>query len=123
MVSTSTNIVTSCSRCIPNSLWLEFHGFKASPPVRRRYLSRYVPTSLHVRNWLYKYLKIGVKVGVEECLRWAEEEKLGVLLKEEAIERLMDGGKEERRRRAKKNLIWQRRLWKWGDLLTLTLQS
>ncbi|XWS57355.1 hypothetical protein CRYUN_Cryun09bG0167400 [Craigia yunnanensis] len=53
-------------------------------------------------------LKIGVKVGVEEPLRWTEEEKIGVLVKKEdvkkAIERLMDVGEEgeERRRRAKK---------------------
>ncbi|XVE90461.1 hypothetical protein DITRI_Ditri20bG0079800 [Diplodiscus trichospermus] len=53
-------------------------------------------------------LKIGVKVGVEEPLRWAEEEKIGVLVKKEdvkeAIEGLMDGGEEaeERRKRAKK---------------------
>ncbi|XP_022719876.1 UDP-glycosyltransferase 73C3-like [Durio zibethinus] len=53
-------------------------------------------------------LKIGVKVGVEEPLRWTEEEKIGVLVKKEdvkeAIEKLMDGGEEgeERRKRAKK---------------------
>ncbi|KAK6232531.1 hypothetical protein SCA6_002604 [Theobroma cacao] len=53
-------------------------------------------------------LKAGVKVGVEEPVRWAEEEKVGVLVKkrdvEESIERLMDGGEEgeERRKRAKK---------------------
>ncbi|KAK6232532.1 hypothetical protein SCA6_002605 [Theobroma cacao] len=53
-------------------------------------------------------LKIGVKVGVEEPVRWAEEEKVGVLVKKndvkKAIERLMDGGEEgeERRKRAKK---------------------
>ncbi|XVF30461.1 hypothetical protein REPUB_Repub16aG0059800 [Reevesia pubescens] len=53
-------------------------------------------------------LEIGVKVGVEEPLRWAEEEKIGVLVKKEdvkeAIEKLMDGGeeREERIKRAKK---------------------
>ncbi|XVF56530.1 hypothetical protein PTKIN_Ptkin06aG0128500 [Pterospermum kingtungense] len=50
-------------------------------------------------------LKIGVKVGVEDPLKWTEEEKIGVLVKKEhvkeAIEKLMDGG-EERRERAKK---------------------
>ncbi|XVE90462.1 hypothetical protein DITRI_Ditri20bG0079900 [Diplodiscus trichospermus] len=41
-------------------------------------------------------LKIGVKVGVEKPLKWTEEEKIGK---------------------------WQRRLLKWGDLLTSILQS
>ncbi|KAK8542846.1 hypothetical protein V6N13_136603 [Hibiscus sabdariffa] len=53
-------------------------------------------------------LKIGVRVGVEEPVRWGEEEKIGVLVKKEdvkeAIEKLMDEGEEgeERRKRAKK---------------------
>ncbi|KAE8707858.1 UDP-glycosyltransferase 73C1 [Hibiscus syriacus] len=49
-------------------------------------------------------LGIGVRVGVEEPMRWAEEEKIGVLVKKEdvkeAIEKLMD--EDERRKRAKK---------------------
>lgn len=53
-------------------------------------------------------LKIGVKVGVEKPVKWAEEEKIGVLVMKddvkEAIERMMDRGEEgeERRKRAKK---------------------
>ncbi|OMO89614.1 UDP-glucuronosyl/UDP-glucosyltransferase [Corchorus capsularis] len=53
-------------------------------------------------------LKIGVKVGVEEPVRWGEEEQIGVLVKkkdvQEAIRSLMDGGEEgeERRKRTKK---------------------
>ncbi|GMJ11341.1 UDP-glucosyl transferase 73C1 [Hibiscus trionum] len=52
-------------------------------------------------------LKIGVRVGVEEPMRWGEEEKIGVLVKKEdvkvAIEKLVDEGEEgeERRKRAK----------------------
>ncbi|KAB1995771.1 hypothetical protein ES319_D13G183600v1 [Gossypium barbadense] len=52
-------------------------------------------------------LEIGVRVGVEEPMRWGEEEKIGVLVKKEdvkeAIEKLMDEGEEgeERRKRAK----------------------
>ncbi|KAE8733677.1 hypothetical protein F3Y22_tig00001120pilonHSYRG00373 [Hibiscus syriacus] len=45
-----------------------------------------------------------LRVGVEEPMRWAEEEKIGVLVKKEyvkeAIEKLMD--EQERRKRAKK---------------------
>ncbi|KAK8318605.1 hypothetical protein V6Z11_A13G182000 [Gossypium hirsutum] len=52
-------------------------------------------------------LEIGVRVGVEEPMRWGEEEKIGVLVKKdvkEAIEKLMDEGEEgeERRKRAKR---------------------
>ncbi|KAK8479824.1 hypothetical protein V6N13_031485 [Hibiscus sabdariffa] len=53
-------------------------------------------------------LKIGVRVEVEEPVRWGEEEKIGVLVKKEdvkeAIEKLMDEGEEgeERRIRTKK---------------------
>ncbi|KAL2345114.1 hypothetical protein Fmac_006399 [Flemingia macrophylla] len=52
-------------------------------------------------------LKIGVSVGAEVPLKWAEEEKLGVLVKKEKIKRaicmVMDDGEEEskdRRQRA-----------------------
>lgn len=51
-------------------------------------------------------LKIGVKVGVESPMTWGEEQKIGVLLKRDdvknAVEKLMDEGKEgeERRHRA-----------------------
>ncbi|PKI48538.1 hypothetical protein CRG98_031059 [Punica granatum] len=50
----------------------------------------------------------GVRVGVERCMNWGEEDKVGVLVRREdvrrAIEKLMDEGKEsdERRRRARK---------------------
>ncbi|MBA0574046.1 hypothetical protein Golob_001284, partial [Gossypium lobatum] len=53
-------------------------------------------------------VEIGVRVGVEEPMRWGEEEKIGVLVKKEdveaAIEKLMDEGEEgeERRKRAKR---------------------
>ncbi|KAG8647166.1 UDP-glycosyltransferase 73C1 [Manihot esculenta] len=52
-------------------------------------------------------LKIGVKVGTEATVTWGMEEKIGILVKREAvtkaIERLMDEGEEgeERRKRAK----------------------
>ncbi|KAA8516602.1 hypothetical protein F0562_016892 [Nyssa sinensis] len=51
-------------------------------------------------------LKIGVGIGVEVPVRWGEEEKVGVLVKQDdvkkAIDRLMDAGEEgeERRKRA-----------------------
>ncbi|KDO45022.1 hypothetical protein CISIN_1g011142mg [Citrus sinensis] len=53
-------------------------------------------------------LKIGVKVGVESPMIWGEEQKIGVLMKRDdvrnAVEKLMDEGKEgeERRNRAVK---------------------
>lgn len=52
-------------------------------------------------------LKIGVRIGVEDPLKWGEEEKIGVLVKKEdvkqAIDGLMDGGgeREARQRRSK----------------------
>jgi hypothetical protein len=51
--------------------------------------------------------KIGVRVGVEDTVKWGEEEKIGVLVEKEdikvAIDMLMDEGeeKEERRKRAR----------------------
>ncbi|KAE8702328.1 UDP-glycosyltransferase 73C5-like [Hibiscus syriacus] len=70
-------------------------------------------------------LKIGVRVGVEEPLRWAKEEKIGVLVKKEdvkeAIEKLMD--EEERRKRAKKPGEMAKKAVEIGDLLTLTLHG
>ena len=50
-------------------------------------------------------LKIGVRIGVEGAVRWGEEERVGVMVKKEeiekAIEMVMNGGEEgeERRRR------------------------
>ncbi|KAJ8899935.1 hypothetical protein K2173_019640 [Erythroxylum novogranatense] len=55
---------------------------------------------------IIEILKIGVRTGVEVPVRWGEEEKVGVLVKrneiEKAISMLMDGGEEgeERRKRA-----------------------
>ncbi|XP_059463430.1 UDP-glycosyltransferase 73C3-like [Corylus avellana] len=52
-------------------------------------------------------LRIGVRVGVEACVQWGDEEKAGVLVKREdvkkAIEQLMEEGEEgeERRKRAR----------------------
>jgi UDP-glucosyl transferase 73C len=51
--------------------------------------------------------KIGVRVGVEDPMKWGEEEKIGVLVEKEdvkaAIDMLMDEGeeREERRKRAR----------------------
>jgi hypothetical protein len=51
--------------------------------------------------------KIGVRVGVEDTVKWGEEEKMGVLVERDnvkvAIEMLMDDGeeREERRKRAR----------------------
>ncbi|THG06364.1 hypothetical protein TEA_016968 [Camellia sinensis var. sinensis] len=51
-------------------------------------------------------LRIGVRVGVEVPVRWGDEERVGVVVKreevEKAIERVMEGGEEgdERRKRA-----------------------
>lgn len=52
-------------------------------------------------------LKIGVGIGVEDPVKWGEEEKIGVLVKKEdvkrAIDRLMDEGveREERQKRSR----------------------
>lgn len=56
---------------------------------------------------LVHVLGVGIRVGVEKMVRWGEEEKIGVLVKQkdvkEAINKLMDGEeKEERRKQAKK---------------------
>ncbi|PIN21477.1 UDP-glucuronosyl and UDP-glucosyl transferase [Handroanthus impetiginosus] len=52
---------------------------------------------------IVEVLKIGVKVGVESPVRWGDEEKVGVLVRKEqigsAIEMLMDGGEEGKKRR------------------------
>jgi UDP-glucosyl transferase 73C len=44
--------------------------------------------------------KIGVRVGVEDPVKWGEEEKIGVLVEKEdvkaAIDMLMDEGEEEK---------------------------
>ncbi|GMI96612.1 UDP-glucosyl transferase 73D1 [Hibiscus trionum] len=52
---------------------------------------------------IVEILKIGVGVGVEVPVRWGEEEKLGVLVKKEEIEKaidmLMNGGEEGEKRR------------------------
>ena len=52
-------------------------------------------------------LKVGVGAGIEEVMKWGEEEKIGVLVDNEgvkkAVEELMGDGDDakERRRRAK----------------------
>ncbi|XP_002519422.2 UDP-glycosyltransferase 73D1 [Ricinus communis] len=50
-------------------------------------------------------LKIGVRVGVEVPVRWGEEEKVGVLVKKDEVEKavntLMNGGEEGEKRRNK----------------------
>ncbi|PON31762.1 UDP-glucuronosyl/UDP-glucosyltransferase [Parasponia andersonii] len=56
---------------------------------------------------LVHVLGVGIRVGVEKMVKWGEEEKIGVLVKQkdvkDSIDRLMDGEeKEERRKRAKK---------------------
>ncbi|XWS59591.1 hypothetical protein CRYUN_Cryun08bG0135200 [Craigia yunnanensis] len=52
---------------------------------------------------IVQILKIGVRVGVEVPVRWGEEEKLGVLVKKEQVEKaidmLMNGGEEGEKRR------------------------
>ncbi|XVE61617.1 hypothetical protein DITRI_Ditri06bG0054700 [Diplodiscus trichospermus] len=52
---------------------------------------------------IIQILKIGVRVGVEIPVRWGEEEKLGVLVKKEQVEKaidmLMNGGEEGEKRR------------------------
>ncbi|XVF76341.1 hypothetical protein PTKIN_Ptkin13bG0258700 [Pterospermum kingtungense] len=54
---------------------------------------------------IVEILKIGVRVGVEVPVRWGEEEKLGVLVKreqvEKAIDMLMNGGEEGEKRRTR----------------------
>ncbi|KAL5060096.1 hypothetical protein RYX36_031700 [Vicia faba] len=59
-------------------------------------------------RFVVEILRVGVMVGVESPVNWGEEEKTGVLVKKEdverAIEKLMDDAsyeKEERRKRAK----------------------
>jgi hypothetical protein len=51
---------------------------------------------------IVEILKVGVRVGVEVAVRWGDEEKFGVLVKREevkrAIEKVMNGGEEMRRR-------------------------
>ncbi|XP_050226981.1 UDP-glycosyltransferase 73D1-like [Mercurialis annua] len=55
---------------------------------------------------IVEILKIGVRVGVEVPVRWGEEEKVGVLVKKEEVEKavkmLMDGGEEQGEQRRKK---------------------
>jgi hypothetical protein len=50
-------------------------------------------------------LRIGIKVGVEIPVRWGDEEKVGVLVKKDGVEKaiamLMDGGEEGEKRREK----------------------
>jgi hypothetical protein len=50
-------------------------------------------------------LRIGIKVGVEIPVRWGDEEKVGVLVKKDGVEKaitmLMDGGEEGEKRRKK----------------------
>lgn len=57
---------------------------------------------------IVQVLRIGVRVGVEVCVNWGDEEKLGVMVKrediEKAVKKLMDEGDgegEERRERAR----------------------
>ncbi|KAE8692513.1 UDP-glycosyltransferase 73D1 [Hibiscus syriacus] len=54
---------------------------------------------------IVEILKIGVRVGVEVPVRWGEEEKLGVLVKkqqvEKAIDMLMNGGEDGEKRRVR----------------------
>ncbi|XP_065855312.1 UDP-glycosyltransferase 73D1-like [Euphorbia lathyris] len=54
---------------------------------------------------IVEILKIGVRVGVEIPVRWGEEEKVGVLVKKEEVEKairiLMDEGEEGMKRRKK----------------------
>ena len=58
-------------------------------------------------KFVVQVLKIGYRIGVEDPLKWGEEEKIGVLAKKEdikmAIDRLMDEGEEReaRQKRAK----------------------
>lgn len=67
--------------------------------------------------------EVGVRVGVESCVKWGKEEKLVVLVKKEdvrdAIEKLMNGdGREENELESLGR--WQRELYKMVDLLILT---
>ena len=58
-------------------------------------------------KFVVQVLKIGYRIGVEDPLKWGDEEKIGVLAKKEdikmAIDRLMDEGEEReaRQKRAK----------------------
>ncbi|XVE76087.1 hypothetical protein DITRI_Ditri12bG0144800 [Diplodiscus trichospermus] len=56
-------------------------------------------------KFIVQILKIGVAVGVEVPVRWGDEEKLGVLVKKEQIEKaidmLMNGGEEGEKRRTR----------------------
>ncbi|XP_050113612.1 UDP-glycosyltransferase 73C1-like [Malus sylvestris] len=53
-------------------------------------------------------LKIAVRVGIENPMKWGEEEKIGVLVKKEnvkvAVEKLMDGEESEARRERAREL-------------------
>ncbi|XWS43513.1 hypothetical protein CRYUN_Cryun16bG0110200 [Craigia yunnanensis] len=61
---------------------------------------------------IVQILKIGVRVGVEVPVRWGEEEKLGVLVKKEQVEKaidmLMNGGEEGEKRRMRARELAQR---------------
>ncbi|GAU10712.1 hypothetical protein TSUD_426430, partial [Trifolium subterraneum] len=66
-------------------------------------------------RFVVEILKVGVMVGVESPSNWGEEEKFGVLVKKEdverAIEKLMDDKNyesEERRKRLKSLQRWLR---------------
>lgn len=52
---------------------------------------------------IVEVLEIGVRIGVEITVRWGEEEKVGVLVKKDEIEKavnmVMDGGEEAEKRR------------------------
>lgn len=57
---------------------------------------------------ILQVVDVGVGVGVESCVKWGEEEKIGVLVKKEdikdAIEKLMNGDDREERREGTKKL-------------------
>ncbi|KAF5473719.1 hypothetical protein F2P56_005687 [Juglans regia] len=74
-------------------------------------------------------LRIGIRVGVEIPVRWGEEEKVGVLVKKEKVEKaialLMDGGDEGVRRRKKARELGEmaRRAMEKGGSSQLNMSS
>ncbi|KAM7465611.1 hypothetical protein LguiB_013173 [Lonicera macranthoides] len=68
---------------------------------------------------IVEILRVGVRVGVEVSVRWGDEEKAGVLVKkdevERAIERVMNGGEEMRERAREIGLMASKAMEKGGS--------
>ncbi|KAM7461625.1 hypothetical protein LguiA_029746 [Lonicera macranthoides] len=68
---------------------------------------------------IVEILRVGVRVGVEVSVRWGDEEKAGVLVKkdevERAIERVINGGEEMRERAREIGLMASKAMEKGGS--------